>query len=559
MYKRYRDFTEPYSGSRVHVGGARVSKILLNDGLSATSDTISHFSYTESFETDSSSGVLTDYFPNHHYYYRHDTDDSTTMYFVRYVRLPGLLIDRGYHLGYETYQVQQGSDGGKTEVTVVSPATASNVSNEEFPYAYPTPGGWKRGQVSHSKACDMDGDPRQQSWQTYATYDNDGDINRNVIYGLKASLFSTADSVKTDSIKYVSSWSHPVYSRNASYTVDGLDSLINESWSYYDNTDHMNLTRSKRETSAGETIYTKSSYPMDYGSGTNNSKSAAITRMGDSLNMQRIPIETITYKGSDLIAASLRTFKVSNGSIIQDTSFTYDLDEPLALGSFDTAYIDGSGNFTMDSDYRGLNSTDSVDVYNRVLQAHGIHGSPSVTLYGYNGLYSIASFSNATLDEIAYSSFECDQKGNFSYTDSYIAEDTCAITGSSLLTGGNIIRSGLPVGSYYLTFWSSTTLSPSVGGGSAMQIDNGSVNRQGMRFFKYLITANSTTTVTLSSVSKLDEVRIFPVGASVQSRTYIPLLGVDSKAGINSIPSYTSFDVFGRLKLVKDQDKYIIR
>lgn len=80
-----------------------------------------------------------------------------------------------------------------------------------------------------------------------------------------------------------------------------------------------------------------------------------------------------------------------------------------------------------------------------------------------------------------------------------------------------------------------------------------------MRFYQYKVVSNGSTEISISSISKIDEVRIFPVGSLVTTRTYIPLVGISSQAGVNSIPSYTSYDSFGRPEKVKNQDKYIIQ
>lgn len=559
IYQRYRDFIAPYSTSDAYVGGTRIKKVILYDDISSSNNIETNYAYCDTISSNESSGVLTDFLSNHHYEYRYDHNDSSSVFFARYARLNSLLFDGGYHLGYGSYQISQGDSNGTTMVSTISPSEQVNVSTEEFPYSYPTSAGWKRGQVSESYTFDSDDALRSESYQTYATYDAENDPNRTVINGLKASLNSTLGIYDKDDIKYVSSWSHPVYQKSVSHPVNSGNSITQEQEFYFDNPKHMKLARKEVKTSDGDSIYSRITYPLDYGSGNNNSKSQAITYLRDTFNMQGVPIETYTYRGNDLLSASCNTFKVVSGIVYPDTAYAYDLEEPLALTSFDTARIDGSDNFILDDNYRALNAIDEIDSYNRIQEAHAIHGNPSVTLFGYNALYPIASFSNASSDEIAYSSFECEQKGNFTYSEANITTDACAITGEKILSSGNLSKSGLSSGNYFLTFWGNSAPTISVTNGSYSLIDNTSVNRQGWRYFQYKITANGSTTVSLSSISKVDEVRLFPFGSFVTTKTYDPLIGVTSQAGANSIPSYITYDTFGRPEKIKDQDKYIIR
>lgn len=557
-YIRYSDFQEPYSSSDAYVGGARIKKVTIHDDISSSNDIETTYTYVDTIGSTTSSGVLTDFLPNHHYNYRYDNGTSVSDYFVRYARTNALLFDGGYHIGYGAYLSTTGTDNGTTLIKTISPSDEINVSSEEFPYAYPISGSWKRGQVSQTLTYDSDDDKRSESAYTYAVYDEGGELNYSEITGLKASVMSNSVTCDTDEIKHISSWSHPVYQSSKTLSVSGSDSISTERWFSFSNEKHMKMTHQKVNTSVGEEVITHMKYPLDYATGSSNSKSAALTFMRETANLHGVPIETYTLKDNKVISASVNTFKVVNSILYPDTSFTYDLAEPMVLSSFDSTKII-SGNFVMDDNYRALNSIDETDDYNRISEAHSIHGNHSVTLYGYNSLYPIATFSNASSDEVAYSSFECDENGGFTYNIASIATDTSAVTGEKILSSTTLSKSGLPSGKYYLTYWANSSPTITVTNGSSALLDNNSVNRQGMRFYQYSISANGSTTVSISSVPKIDEVRLFPYGAGVSTRTFTPLVGVTSQAGPNSIPLYTTYDVFGRPEKVKNQDKYIIQ
>lgn len=559
LYQRYRDFAQSYSSIEPYVGGSRIKQVIIHDDISSSHNIITTYTYTDTINSSTSSGVLTDFLPNHHYEYRYDHADSITVYFVRYTRLNSLLFDGGYHLGYGSYQIKKGDSNGITLVSTISPSDEVNESTEEFPYSYPISGDWKRGQVSKSLTYDSDESLRNENYNTYAIYDEEGDTNRHIIKGLKVSLNSNSGGYEKDDLKFESSWSHPVYRKSISYPINGGSPINQEQEFYFDNPAHMKLTRKEVKESDGDSITTRILYPLDYTNGSNNSKAEAITYLRDTFNIQGIPIETYSYQGNDLLDATCNTYKVVNGKVYADTVFVYDLEMPIDKSSFDSSYVDVPGNFLMDDSYRALHAVDKIDSYNRIEESHPVHGNHAVTLFGYNGLYPIATFTNASFEEIAYSSFECQQKGYFAYNEANVTGDTCAVTGNRVLSNGSISKSELPAGKYLLTFWANDVPSIDITNGSYELIDNNSTNRQGWTFFQYRIMASGLSTVSIGSISKIDEVRLFPLGATVTTKTYIPLVGVTSRAGANSIPSYTTYDAFGRPEKIKDQDKYIIQ
>jgi YD repeat-containing protein len=65
--------------------------------------------------------------------------------------------------------------------------------------------------------------------------------------------------------------------------------------------------------------------------------------------------------------------------------------------------------------------------------------------------------------------------------------------------------------------------------------------------------------VTVSGAGSIDELRLYPATAQMTTYTYSPLIGMTTVCDIDNKITYYSYDGFGRLKWIKDQDGNIIK
>lgn len=56
-----------------------------------------------------------------------------------------------------------------------------------------------------------------------------------------------------------------------------------------------------------------------------------------------------------------------------------------------------------------------------------------------------------------------------------------------------------------------------------------------------------------------DDIRFHPSDASMTTYTYAPLIGMTSQSDANNLPTYYEYDDFGRLKLIRDHKKNILK
>ncbi len=146
-------------------------------------------------------------------------------------------------------------------------------------------------------------------------------------------------------------------------------------------------------------------------------------------------------------------------------------------------------------------------------------------IWDYHSTEPVAKVSNAAQTDIAYTSFEADGKGNWTFAGAAAADGTSP-TGKQCysLAGGSISKSGLTsTTTYVVSYWSKTGASYTVTGNTGF-IQGKTTN--GWTYFEHTVTG--VTTVTVSGTGSIDELRLYPSTAQMSTYTYTPLLGLTS-------------------------------
>ncbi|WP_185155973.1 hypothetical protein, partial [Fulvivirga kasyanovii] len=197
------------------------------------------------------------------------------------------------------------------------------------------------------------------------------------------------------------------------------------------------------------------------------------------------------------------------------------------------------------------------DDHGNLIQWQKDRDRPVSYLWGYQHTLPIAKVENATHDKIAFTSFESPDQGGWEYeTDNVISG---GVSGEQCLKGfGHIYKNNLPEGDYIISC-------------KVKRIEEGQQGRISINDGEDFLINNSTTwkyielpyqggdfTLYYSQIH-VDDLRLYPKEAQMESYTYTPLTGITSSTDPNGITSYYGYDPLDRLQTVKDHEEYILK
>ncbi len=294
-------------------------------------------------------------------------------------------------------------------------------------------------------------------------------------------------------------------------------------------------------------------YPYNYTVG------GALGKLKDSGLLNNI-VSSETWIVGDanprLLAAGITSYKeLPTGHIKPDSVFMLESKKPILLssiGNFNSTILNRNYNLIKpQSQFVAYdNKGDLVETKNLVT------GLSNTVITGYENNYTIAQISNATKDDIAYTSFETTTNGYWNVP-STVRDNVNAITGkrSYNLTNGAITKIGLTnTKTYIITIWSKTGVSVTVNG---ISLTTPIETHLGWNLYSTIITGVSNITITGNGL--IDELRLHPNDANMQTVTYEPLVGETSIADANNNITYNEYDNLNRLILVRNKDRNILK
>lgn len=382
----------------------------------------------------------------------------------------------------------------------------------------------------------------------------------------------TAVTVETFTCFYPSLKSERILSDSTyDYTYDQnnpLNYVLTVNRSYYDNPLHYQVTRNNRIDSKGNSLTTFLKYPQDYlFTGQQWTGNTIIDTMIEK-NMVSETIEkqdSLYYTGSQtgyVTGAQLSLYRLlanSSHTVVPDKIYKLDVQSPIT--NFQPFAFSGNST-SIESRYRQMASFDQFDAFNDMSQYTTTDQNPVSIIWDYTSKYPIAQVKNAVITDVAATSFEADGYGNWTAYTGTITKVTTAPfppTGNNyynLTTSATLSKSGLVSGNVYIVSYWSANGSYSVTGGTGSYITGKTIN--GWTYYEHKITSTSTT-ITISGTGAIDEVRLYPATALMTTYTYAPLFGMATTCDPDNKVTYNYYDVFGRLKWVKDQDGNIIK
>lgn len=251
----------------------------------------------------------------------------------------------------------------------------------------------------------------------------------------------------------------------------------------------------------------------------------------------------------------------------------------ISYSSLSHLAVHPSGRILSKAAYRWDNNDLAVSGYRKVLENRydtdgriislKNEGSRKLSyIYGYDKKKTIATIVDADFaidyEAIAYTSFEENTDlGGWQLTGTPNFVTGATITGKRYLqmsASNSIIKSnvGFIQSNYTLSFWASDDMVVTLGTLSFMPSKQGPT-KKGLKYYEYIVWTDPTTTLTITGVGKIDELRLHPFNARMSTKAYDPIIGVTEECDINNRTVYYEYDKMGRLKTVKDVDGNIIK
>lgn len=218
-----------------------------------------------------------------------------------------------------------------------------------------------------------------------------------------------------------------------------------------------------------------------------------------------------------------------NDTYIFDRDYSYStFNDWQSVGDTELSYTNGV--------WRMTSNVTQYDKYSHPIEESHRDGTYTASIYGFDAALPIAIATNARLSEIDYIDFEENGTSN----DARTGELAAAYNGSTINSGTvSAPAANPPAGIYVVTAW----IKP--GGASSWTC------------FETTLTPGQQ--LSLSGAGLVDDIRIYPKNATMQTFSYDPITSkVTAITDANNITAFYEYDEFGRLIRVRDQDRNMI-
>lgn len=271
-----------------------------------------------------------------------------------------------------------------------------------------------------------------------------------------------------------------------------------------------------------------------------------------------VPIEKLylkTIDGKDqLTAAILFTYKPDLP--VPDKVFEQMLTEPKPFSSFTSSSI-AAGKFIKDGGYLLSASFDLYDQALNILQMQSPQQPVRSVIRDYQLHYPVCEVTGASYSDIAYTSFETANHGNWSLNGG-MSDSLQFFTGRKSYQPGTalITKTGLKPGmKYIISYWSRAGAKAISGASGAFKAGS---SIDGWTYYEHQLTA-STTAISIRGSGQIDELRLYPAGAAMDTYTYEPLTGISAHCNARNEVMYYEYDDQNRLILVRDRERNILK
>lgn len=565
-------------------GGLRIKKITIRDGQGISPPVVKRFAYTHP-ATGAPAGRL---MSRPQYYYYTDelnmerdgngnitgTNNCTYLVMTSSSIVPLTTTASGGYVGYDyvtgyegemtgpangriVYEYYNAADVPNGGITLCPELPSNQYAIDALPYAPPTvtearKGYLKRKQVERSHSTSYY--PIEEVVYHYTSIAQES-VPGWLVYGSVDPTYITSPErckyVKIARYDYTSSRIRLV--STASTTFDGQGAGpgnafgTTTSYTYYDQYPYL-AREVRREDGQGRTYIQKLRRVTDpdfLDTGMNNMigfiKSTNL--LGTVIDEQQWVLDGGVEK---LLSSGVSVFENVNGVVVPKYRYSTTLEDPVTGWTNYTGNSDPNPAYyekTLAHIYNSANATP--------IEQNDKTGQSISWVYGYSDVVPIAEISNAHHDQVAYTSFEQDAPGNWEGLVPTMIVENDGKTGRSSYTG-SLGKCCLPQGSYTVALWAK-------GAGQTINV-NGTVRNTGEDWGYYVWKGLQASSVSIiNSGARMDEVRLYPGHAIMQTYTLDPDIGITSATGPNGQSVYHEYDGLQRRKLTRDKDGHVVQ
>ena len=351
----------------------------------------------------------------------------------------------------------------------------------------------------------------------------------------------------------------PVSSTTKVYDINDSTKYTTSTVNYtYDDTTHLQLTKTSHVDSRGNTHITMTKHAHNYFfGGTTNSPllDSMINRhMYADVIEKWDSVKNVAALSNYVSGAQLNQYQAGSivNTIVPSKISTLSASTPIT--DFTPTFVNGSTHvITADSRYVQMISFDAYDNKNNITYYTPRNATPTAILWDYLFENPVAQIKNAPFFSSisdAYTSFEADGKGNWTFSGAPV-NDITAPTGSKVypLSAGSVTSSYNVSKPGIISYWSNNGAA-TVMCGSTNVTGTAMTTANGWTYYEHSTPAGPYA-ITISGSTSIDELRMYPADAQMITYAYSPD-GLTSIADAKGAISHFEYDYAQRLHNIRD-------
>jgi hypothetical protein len=482
------------------------------------------------------------------------------------------------------------------EVTTIYGATGENGKTITKFTPYNNDYFWRKGSFDTRQEFNASGKLLRKVVNHYTVHSASSEIH----HGLEVSATSEHPCLSSQPLnfgmytKYASykptfnptEWFYMDTTTTYDYDTQTANAKKNKTVFVYLNATHMQLNQQYTTNSVGKNVVKFFRYPIDYSYNGTLSGSALVMKEMNNKHIYNQPVEEIDLLvgGSPVTTlqttAVVHTYKLNNLQVVKDADYRLKLNTSTginaqAISNYTYASIP-SGQLVYDGRMEFENQYKVYDLFQNLVELKQQDQTYAFRCPVNGDVW--AKTKNAFVYQTYYTSFEhgniANDFTNWSYNNASILTDATPAPLRGTFNGDKCYRfastsdfiatrSGVDYGlRYKISFWGKNGSVTVTGEASAFSPAAFNIplrtgpTRMGWTYYEGYF--NNATSIRLSGTGLIDELRMHPASAQMETFVYKQGIGLWSKCNENNQNTFWDYDEFQRLRLTTDQDGYIL-